>query len=363
MRGWQHVRLGDVATLQRGFDLPVQERSLGHVPIFAANGRVGSHNIARVEGPGVVTGRSGSIGKVHYVAGDFWPLNTALYVCDFHGNDPKYVSWLLRDMKLDRYCAGTGVPTLNRNVVHEAEVLLPPLDEQRRIAEILDHADELRLQSEKAQVEVDRLEQAIYVEIFGDPISNPLGHPLERLGDIGALDRGVSKHRPRNDPALLGGPFPLIQTGDVARAGGAISTFTSTYSELGLAQSRLWPAGTLCITIAANIAKTGVLEFDACFPDSVVGFTADESTTAYVRTWFTFLQATLEAAAPQSAQRNINLAILRDLPVPLPPIADRRHFHECLRKVQAMRTIAVRRSQQLDELFASLQSRAFSGQL
>jgi len=262
-----------------------------------------------------------------------------------------------------RMTGSAGQRRVPVNFVEGLRVPLPSLDEQRRIAAILDSAGALRTQNLSVMAKVGGLEQATFVEMFGDPISNPHGYPVERLGDVGKLDRGVSKHRPRNDPALLGGPYPLIQTGDVARAGGTISTYNSTYSELGLAQSKLWPAGTLCITIAANIAQTGVLEFDACFPDSVVGFTADEATTTYVRTWLTFLQATLEAAAPQSAQRNINLAILRDLPIPLPPVADREHFRGCLRAMQETRAVVVRRGQQLDGVFFSLQSRAFSGQL
>lgn len=241
----------------------------------------------------------------------------------------------------------------------DLRVNLPSLDEQRRIAALLDHVEGLRLQSSRVIAEIDQLEQATFIDIFGEPISNPHGYPLERLGAVGKLDRGVSKHRPRNDPQLLGGPYPLIQTGDVARSKGIISTYTTTYSEAGLAQSKLWPAGTLCITIAANIAQTGVLAFEACFPDSVVGFTADEATTAYVRTWLTFLQETLEAAAPQSAQRNINLAILRDLPIPLPPLADRKRFSECLGAIKELREQAVRRGQQLDELFASTRYGAF----
>src|SRR5262249_8289055 len=152
---------------------------------------------------------------------------------------------------------------------------LPPLDEQRRIAAILDHADALRAKRRRALACLDTLTQSVFVDMFGNPVRNERGWPTRKLVELGTLDRGVSKHRPRNDPALLGGPYPLIQTGDVANSGGYITGFVATYSELGLAQSRLWPAGTLCITIAANIAKTGVLTFDACFPDSVVGFTAD----------------------------------------------------------------------------------------
>ena len=257
----------------------------------------------------------------------------------------------------------TNIANLNLKRCEALRFPIPSLDEQCRIADILDSSDILRRHGNQVVAATRLLEQAVFIEMFGDPVSNPHDYPVERLGMVGTLDRGVSKHRPRNDPALLGGAYPLIQTGDVARSGGTISTYTSTYSELGLAQSRLWPAGTLCITIAANIAQTGLLAFDACFPDSVVGFTADEPTTVYVRTWLTFLQATLEASAPQSAQRNINLAILRNLPLPIPPAAKRKEFHERLQSVKVFGDAVVRREQRLNELFTSLQSRAFSGQL
>lgn len=143
---------------------------------------------------------------------------------------------------------------------------------------------------------------------------------MQKFGEVGTLDRGISKHRPRNAPELLGGSHPLVQTGEVANCDGYIRSYTSTYSDLGLRQSKMWPAGTLCITIAANIAKTGILTFEACFPDSVVGFRADDpATVEYVRVWLSFLQKALEDSAPESAQKNINLAILRGLNIPLPP--------------------------------------------
>src|SRR6476646_2180193 len=102
---------------------------------------------------------------------------------------------------------------------------------------------------------------------------------MASLGELGALDRGRSKHRPRNARHLYGGPYPFIQTGDIANSDGYIRTHTQTYSEAGLAQSRQWPTETLCITIAANIGKTAILTYPACFPDSVVGFTPGEDVT------------------------------------------------------------------------------------
>jgi len=181
---WPIKPLGEVATLQRGFDLPTQNRLDGSIPIYAANGRVGFHNEVRVAGPGVVTGRSGSIGKVHYVQGGYWPLNTALYVKDFHGNDPKYIYWLLRELRLERFHHGTGVPTLNRNVVHLERVPVPPLPEQRRIAAILDKADALRAKRREAIAKLDQLLQSVFLEMFGDPVTNPKGWPILGIADL-----------------------------------------------------------------------------------------------------------------------------------------------------------------------------------
>ncbi|WUD72197.1 restriction endonuclease subunit S [Streptomyces sp. NBC_00510] len=253
--------------------------------------------------------------------------------------------------------------SLPRDVFLALPVPLPPLAEQKRIAAVLDQVDALRAKRREAIALLDDLGQSIFLDMFGDPVVNSKDWPVRKLGNMGTLDRGVSKHRPRNDPALLGGEFPLIQTGDVAGSGGYITRFTSTYSDIGLNQSRLWPAGTLCITIAANIAKTGILTFDACFPDSVVGFTASPAKIEYIRAWLSFLQEALEASAPESAQKNINLAVLRNLEIPYPGEDLIRVFSERVKAIEAFKGTHRTHLATLDELFNSLQHRAFSGNL
>ena len=241
---------------------------------------------------------------------------------------------------------------------------LPPLEEQRRIAAILDQAETLRTQRRQALVHLDTLTQSLFLDMFGDPVVNPKGLPVAKFGDVGTLDRGISKHRPRNAPELLGGNHPLVQTGEVSNCDGYIRSYTHTYSDIGLRQSKMWPAGTLCITIAANIAKTGILNFDACFPDSVVGFRAeDPATVEYVRVWLSFLQKALEDSAPESAQKNINLAILRGLNIPLPPLPLQQTFATRIAAIEALKATHRTALAQLDALFASLQQRAFAGEL
>ena len=139
---WKVVRLGEVATLQRGVDLPIQDRVPGSVPVYGSNGILGTHVQTLHPGPGVITGRSGSIGVVYFSTGPYWPLNTTLYVRDFHGNSERFIYYLLSQLKLERFAASTGVPSLNRNFVHPEPVPLPPLPEQRAIAGLLDRVDE-----------------------------------------------------------------------------------------------------------------------------------------------------------------------------------------------------------------------------
>ena len=157
------------------------------------------------------------------------------------------------------------------------------------------------------------------------PYQLPPGWEWCHFDDIGNLSRGKSKHRPRNDPWLFKNGFmPLVQTGDIAKPGRKIDTFTYLYNENGVEQSLVWPQGTLCITIAANIGETGILDFEACFPDSVVGFIPYESTikNEYIEYFLRTAQKSLEDFAPATAQKNINLNILRDLLIPLPPITE-----------------------------------------
>ncbi|MDI6426971.1 restriction endonuclease subunit S [Cronobacter dublinensis] len=197
-----------------------------------------------------------------------------------------------------------------------------------------------RIEQEKAQlVKEGKIKKQKPLPPVSDqekPFELPQGWEWCRLPDLGELSRGKSKHRPRNDPALyVDGKYPLVQTGDVSRSNGTIKTFTALYNELGVKQSRLWPKGTLCITIAANIADSGILEFDACFPDSVVGYSPfiSEIPVEYFDFFMRTIKSSLEKYAPSTAQKNINLDILSQVFVPCPPLNE---FERVVRKVEAL---------------------------
>ncbi|TMO78237.1 restriction endonuclease subunit S [Pseudoalteromonas aurantia] len=152
------------------------------------------------------------------------------------------------------------------------------------------------------------------------------------LNDLGEVARGKSKHRPRYAEHLYGGKYPFIQTGDIKASGGLVSTHSQTYSEAGLAQSRLWPTNTMCITIAANIAETGILTYPACFPDSVIGFIADESLcdVRFIEYRFRYLKAQLQREAIGSVQDNINLATFERLKFSIPELEEQKRIADVL---------------------------------
>lgn len=278
----------------------------------------------------------------------------------------KYIYYYLQYKENDIANMGVGstFKAINKKDLNTIDIPLPSLEVQQQIADVLDHANSL-IQKRKAQIDkLDLLVKSQFIEMFGDPVTNPKGWEMAKLPSLGELSRGISKHRPRNDPKLLGGRYPLIQTGDVANSNLYIASYSSTYSEIGLAQSKLWSMGTLCITIAANIAKTGILAFDACFPDSVVGFLPNnKANILYIYYWFSFFQKIIEEQAPKSAQKNINLKILNDLDVATPPISLQNKFSDFVHRVEAQKSLFQQSLAKIELNYKSLMQKCFRGEI
>jgi type I restriction enzyme, S subunit len=189
-------------------------------------------------------------------------------------------------------------------------------------------------------------------------LPTPSGWKRLRLSDLGEVNRGKSRHRPRHDPILYGGPYPFIQTGDVKASGGRITSFTQTYNETGLAQSRLWPIGTMCITIAANIAETAILTFPACFPDSIIGFIANKGRCDihFIEYMFRHLRASIqhEAGDAGTVQDNINLEYLEHLQFPVPDLKLQRDIASLLGALDDKIELNRQMNRTLEELASAL---------
>ena len=164
---WEVKRVDQFAPLQRGFDLPMSQIQRGDHPVVYSNGVQNRHAKFLVKAPGIVTGRSGTIGNVHFIEEDFWPHNTALWVTDFKSNDPKFVFYFLTSIGLERFGTGSGVPTLNRNDVHEFRVSVPPSpDEQTAIAEVLPDMDAELAALEQRREKTNALKQGMMQELL-----------------------------------------------------------------------------------------------------------------------------------------------------------------------------------------------------
>lgn len=369
--GWKLTPFGEVATLQRGFDLPIQERQDGNIKIFAANGPVGTHSVYQVRGPGVVTGRSGSIGKVHYVDEDFWPLNTALWVKDFHGNDPKWVARMIAWLGLEQFIRGVGVPTLNRNLVHEVIIPLPPLEEQKRIAAILDQADALRRLRARALDRLNALGQAIFHEMFGDFSDGKSIWPLVRLGDLiesgkiglvrGANEQGEDR------------PVKYLRMDAISQDGSLdLSALRRVDASVRERQEFSVLPGDLLFNTRNSrelVGKTAVVRrpFDGVFNNNILRLRFSGALNS------SFLDAYLRTRAGSSALDTIKsgttsvFAIyqktLLELQVPTPPPALQLEFAERLDTLLDRIELSDVAMKKAGTLFTSLQHRAFRGAL
>jgi type I restriction enzyme S subunit len=373
--GWQMKRLGDVATLQRGFDLPTQSRVAGEFPLVSSSGVIDTHHKSAVHGPGVVTGRSGSIGNVFFIGEDFWPLNTVLYVKDFHGNDPRFVFHLLKKFDLQRFATGSGVPTLNRNFVHDELVSVPPLLEQQRIVAALDKAfegiatskdhAEKNIQNSRALFEsylqsvftqrgkgwVDRklsevaesistgpfgtmLHKADYVA-EGIPLVNPMNIVGSKIVPSSKMMVNRQTRERLNTYVLKAGDIVIGRRGELGRCA------LVTKREEG------WLCGTGSFFVRLSAAMDGEY-FVALFGSQQ-------------------FRSRLEASSVGTTMSNLNHAILNDLVLPVPPIAEQQRImkksREVLSKTQHLAAIYKRKLATLEALKKSLLHQAFTGAL
>ena len=203
--GWVEFTLVDLVVLQRGFDLPAKNRVVGGFPLITASGQDGTHNEGKVKAPGVVTGRSGTIGQVFLINNDFWPLNTTLWVKDFKGNDVIFCYYFLKRFPFSRFNSGSGVPTLNRNHIHPHSIAKPPLPEQKAIASVLGSLDDkielLREQNETLEALAQTLFKRWFID-FNFPDEN--GNPYKDSGgtmipsELGEIPEGWSITDVRN---------------------------------------------------------------------------------------------------------------------------------------------------------------------
>lgn len=348
-------------------------------------------------GKSVIVPGNGDIGLVFYYDGDFEAYQRT-YVLQNISINEKYLYYHLlykwRHINSDKQYGSTVRYVRMSNFTSYTIPVPTPLEQERIVSKIEELFSELdnnieTLQNTKHQLAVYR--QAVLKAAFEGDFTHhrtcelDLGWASEEetkdlptipkewkyvaLSKLGDLGRGKSKHRPRNDPKLFeDGKYPFLQTSEVKAAKRYITDYSKQYGEFGLQQSKLWPKGTLCITIAANIAETAFLGIDACFPDSVVGFTPYEHILPeYIKHFIESQKLKLWAFAPATAQKNINLDTLENLIIPYCSIEEQK---EVISEIEARMTICdnIEKTvdtalQQAEAMRQSILKKAFEGSL
>ena len=256
---WAIQNLGSVATLQRGYDLPQKDRKRGLVPVITSSGFGDTHSESRVIGPGVVTGRYGTVGQVFYVTEDFWPLNTTLYIKDFHGNNPLFIAHLLRTIDFQSHSGKSGVPGVNRNDLHELIVHLPPEPEQRTIAAALSDVDALLAKLDQFTAKKRDLKQATMQQLLTGQTRLPgfSGEwAVKRLGDVAEIVMGQSPSSSNYN--ARGSGLPLIQgNADIANRKTIRRIFTTEITKRG-------KCGDILMSVRAPVGEISRAVFDVC---------------------------------------------------------------------------------------------------
>ena len=265
---WSSRPLYEIAPLQRGFDLPTPRIRSGPHPVVYSNGVLQNHERAMVKGPGVVTGRSGTIGKVHFIEKNYWPHNTTLWVTSFLENDPKFIYYLYAHIDFARFLAGSGVPTLNRNDVHRHIALTPPFLEQCAIAEALSDVDGL-IQSLDALVAKKRaIKQAAMQQLLTGKTHLPGfsgAWEAKTLGEVADIKNGATPSTQIG--AYWNGSIPWCIPTDITATQGKYLLATErhiTAEGLASCAASLLPIGALLLCSRATIGEIKIAAFPVC---------------------------------------------------------------------------------------------------
>ena len=335
-KGWRRVKVIDFSPLQRGFDLPTDQIKEGAYPVVYSNGINNYHSEYKSKAPGVVTGRSGTIGEVTYVNEDYWPHNTSLWVTDYKENHPKFVFYFLQSLRLDRFYAGSGVPTLNRNDVHKQSILVPPLPEQKAIASLLETWDTAIEKTEALIAAKEKQFKWLLKTLISDQQDNPEWRKV-KLGQFGTFYRG--KGITKADLVEYG--IPCLRYAEIyTKYDGIVNELSSSISPDAATKSTPIQSGDIIFAASGETATEigKAIAFVGRYPavaggDTVI-FRDHGQEPAYLARALNGADAARQKARLGKGQSVVHIHIpeLSQVEVPLPPL------HEQLKIVEVLAT-------------------------
>lgn len=371
---WQEKTLGDICEINYGTRV-VKKRDGGTIyPVYGSGGATFFMDTYNRENSLVVARFAMSEQCTRFVKDKFFLNDSGLTLKPIDKNEisQDFLNWQMLYLNDYIYSLGRGSAQKNLNIDEFKKTIIKytNLEEQERIVGILDKVFENIEQAKKNAEQNLQNAKDLFDGYLMSLLSNlPTCNKRKLSQEAIDFGRGRSRHRPRNDKKLYGGNYPFIQTGDIRNSNHFITKYSQTYNEIGLAQSKLWPKGTLCITIAANIAETGILTFDACFPDSVIGCVFDDEATNinYVEYLLQSFKTVLQAEGKGSAQDNINLGTFEKFLFPFPSKIEQDEIVQKLdymrKNISKLEEIYEQKTKNLEELKQSILQKAFNGEL
>lgn len=368
MSRWPTVTLGDVCEFRYGKSLPASTRHAGEVPVFGSNGRVGSHTVSLTDGPTVVIGRKGSFGEVHWSPKACWPIDTTYYVDKTATSvDLRWLSFRLRGLRLTELNRAAAVPGLNRDDAYRRELLLPPLEEQRRIAAILDQADALRAKRRASLARLEALVGALFDGAFDQGSTWPTATLDEVVRD--GLRNGVS-------PSTGGGNAGRVLTLSAVTQGGFDPSAVKDATFAGpIREGHLVRRG-LILMCRGNgnrslVGRAVHVDRDlpgTAYPDTVIaGRLLEERILPeyFLHEWESArVRRQVESVArTTNGTYKVNQQTLGAVRLRIPPVLQQEEFGRRVQTLEDARRAGVEQLALLDGLFASLQDRAFKGEL
>ncbi len=379
MNGWLETTLGEEIELAYGKSLPAHTREAGRFGVFGSNGLVGTHNEACVEGPGIVVGRKGSVGEVCYSSDAFWPIDTTYFVVNKGGHDWRFLYHLLRHSELTGLNSHSAVPGLNREDAYAIAAKLPLRDEQCNIARVLDCVENSIGLETAAMGNAQELKRAAMRELFKRGLRGEAQKETEiglvpdswELASIGTHHSVVSGGTPsRGSPAFWsGGTIPWVKTTEVDYC--VINETGEHITPLGLESSaaKMLPVGTLLMAMygqGVTRGKVAILGIEAACNQACAAITPKDNAVLprYLYHFLTSRYDEVRSLAHGGQQQNLNLEIVRDLPVAHPQTDDEQN--EIVAILDALdRKIALHRQKRavLEELFQSLLHKLMTGEI
>ncbi len=366
--GWTRMPLGQFVTLQRGHDLPDEQRRPGSVPILGSFGITGWHDEPKARGPGVTVGRSGaSFGVVSYSPVDYWPLNTALYVTDFHGNDERFAYYFLKLFDFQGYNSGSAQPSLNRNYVHPVPVDVPPVSEQRAIAHILGTLDDKIELNRRMNETLEAMARAIFKSWFVDAIENgiPEGWKVAPIGDCVSVFGGSTPST--DDPTFWDGEIHFVTPKDLASLTSPVLLETErriTKEGLARISSGLLPRGTVLLSSRAPIGYLAISEIPVAVNQGFIAMVCDRTLpNHYVLHWARQNMDIIIGNANGTTFLEISKRNFRPIPVIVPPPDVLKAFVTRVEPLHMRIVSNLRESRTLAALRDSLLPKLISGEL